>query len=423
MTSTHALFQNRPEPHTIILARGDRVRHWQVRPAALTVGLMAVSALALSCLGAATLFFLSDDVAVAFKARESRTVAAYEERIASLREQVDSLTTRQVLDRDTIRQEVSRLLDEQKVLNARVYELEPLLDEARSNGIIDAIVPVPQARPAHAANINAYAPGQASTADTRFEQFGVGSGNSDILSSAEPTEAFAFAALSDEILPSIERSLEEATLRQATGIRDLTDLAVSRTTQIQTVLDRVGVSVPVDAPSGIGGPFVPYDEDAARGDVERLADALTTLTELRTAVQTLPIHHPAIGAAQSSTFGVRQDPFLKRKALHGGLDFAAPTGTPVAATAAGTVVSAGTNGGYGKMVEVEHAGGFVTRYAHLSRISVQEGETIEAGTIVGAIGSTGRSTGPHLHYEVRRNGSAINPKRFIEAGAELASLL
>jgi murein DD-endopeptidase MepM/ murein hydrolase activator NlpD len=109
--------------------------------------------------------------------------------------------------------------------------------------------------------------------------------------------------------------------------------------------------------------------------------------------------------------------------MHSGLDFKVPSGRKVRAAGQGTVVSAGWNGGYGRMVEIDHGDGLTTRYAHLSKISVKEGDVIERGGVVGKVGSSGRSTGAHLHYEIRRNGTAINPLRFIKAGRKIAQLL
>ncbi|MCR9282862.1 MAG: M23 family metallopeptidase [Rhodobacteraceae bacterium] len=108
--------------------------------------------------------------------------------------------------------------------------------------------------------------------------------------------------------------------------------------------------------------------------------------------------------------------------MHTGIDFKAPYGARVFATAPGTVISAGRNGGYGKMVEIRHANGFVTRYAHMSRIQVSEGDHVLAGDLVGNVGSTGRSTGPHLHYEIRRHDKPGNPAAFLAAGDRFSAL-
>ena len=121
----------------------------------------------------------------------------------------------------------------------------------------------------------------------------------------------------------------------------------------------------------------------------------------------------------SSGFGSRSDPFNGHRAFHAGLDFKGPTGTDVVATAPGKVISADWHGGYGKMVEIDHGYGLKTRYAHLSAIDVVEGQDVAFGDKVGELGSTGRSTGPHLHYEVWYDGQARNPWNYLKAGANV----
>jgi murein DD-endopeptidase MepM/ murein hydrolase activator NlpD len=124
----------------------------------------------------------------------------------------------------------------------------------------------------------------------------------------------------------------------------------------------------------------------------------------------------------SSNFGVRIDPFLNRPAMHTGIDFRGNTGEPVRATASGTVTAAGWSGGYGRMVEIEHAHGVSTRYGHLSEIDVKVGQSIKIGQVVGRLGSTGRSTGPHLHYETRIDGEAVDPDKFLRAGTRVGAI-
>jgi murein DD-endopeptidase MepM/ murein hydrolase activator NlpD len=116
---------------------------------------------------------------------------------------------------------------------------------------------------------------------------------------------------------------------------------------------------------------------------------------------------------------VRTDPLIGTPALHSGMDFRAPIGSQIKATASGIVRKAGWNGGYGRMVEIDHGNGLATRFAHMSKILVSEGEQIKAGDVVGLVGSSGRSTGPHLHYEIRKYGAAIDPLRFIKAGKQI----
>ena len=117
----------------------------------------------------------------------------------------------------------------------------------------------------------------------------------------------------------------------------------------------------------------------------------------------------------TSGFGYRRDPFNGRAALHSGIDFKGAMGSPIFAAAEGRVTFAGRKGGYGNAVEVTHSNGLLTRYAHLSRIDVRPGQMVAAGATLGGLGSTGRSTGPHLHFEVRINDRAVNPRPFLEA--------
>jgi murein DD-endopeptidase MepM/ murein hydrolase activator NlpD len=137
----------------------------------------------------------------------------------------------------------------------------------------------------------------------------------------------------------------------------------------------------------------------------------------------LPLANPAPGHSVTSPFGVRTDPILGTAALHSGMDFRAPIGMAAKVTAAGVVTKAGWNGGYGRMVEVDHGNGFATRYGHLSEIDVAVGQKLAAGDVVGKTGSSGRSTGPHLHYEVRHNGEAIDPLRFLTVGKKVEQYL
>jgi murein DD-endopeptidase MepM/ murein hydrolase activator NlpD len=137
-------------------------------------------------------------------------------------------------------------------------------------------------------------------------------------------------------------------------------------------------------------------------------------------IDAIPVRRPTAGEADiTSSFGVRLDPFLRQPAMHTGIDFRGDAGDPVHATAAGRVVQAERNGGYGQMVEIDHGNGLVTRYAHLSAIAVSNGAAVAPGDLIGRIGSTGRSTGPHLHYEIRMQGEASDPQRFLRAGLRL----
>ncbi|MBB5193209.1 murein DD-endopeptidase MepM/ murein hydrolase activator NlpD [Silvimonas terrae] len=134
---------------------------------------------------------------------------------------------------------------------------------------------------------------------------------------------------------------------------------------------------------------------------------------LRPSSTTLPTLAPLTSGLQSSSFGWRIDPFNGHQAFHEGLDFVGAVGTPIKAAGAGTVVYAGFHPQYGNMVEIDHGNNLTSRYAHASKLLVKVGDHVEAGQVVSEIGSTGRSTGPHLHFEIRYRGVAQNPLRFL----------
>lgn len=156
------------------------------------------------------------------------------------------------------------------------------------------------------------------------------------------------------------------------------------------------------------------EEFASR--IQHAANDMSDMRSLGAAAQKLPFYRPTNNPALSSSYGVRFDPFTHRPAFHSGLDFPGAFYTPIMATAPGVISFTGVRSGYGNTVEIDHGGGFKTRYAHLAAIGVHVGERVAIGTRVGSMGSTGRSTGPHLHYEVWVNGKAQNPNRFLKAG-------
>lgn len=191
------------------------------------------------------------------------------------------------------------------------------------------------------------------------------------------------------------------------------------------------------AKGAAGGPYIPVpatgvppslahlnqlveslDDQAARsGDVFTLIES--RLLERRLELLMVPSAPPVVGPVGSG-FGFRIDPFTSRPALHTGLDFAGPVGTPIRSAAGGVVLSAEGAGAYGQMVEVDHGNGLVTRYAHTSRMLVRPGELVRRGQVIAHMGNTGRSTGAHLHFEVLLNGVPQNPARFLARGESLS---
>jgi murein DD-endopeptidase MepM/ murein hydrolase activator NlpD len=178
----------------------------------------------------------------------------------------------------------------------------------------------------------------------------------------------------------------------------------------------------------LGGPLIETDDPRALADVlgvdsdfaQRVRTAAANVSAaqaLGERAERLPLALPTRQGGQSSGFGVRVDPFTRRPAFHPGLDFPGARMTPVYATAPGVVSFTGLRAGYGRLVEVDHGQGVKTRYAHLARITVKPGQRVVVGAALGGMGSTGRSTGTHLHYEVWVGGRPQDPARFVRAGA------
>lgn len=167
---------------------------------------------------------------------------------------------------------------------------------------------------------------------------------------------------------------------------------------------------------GIGGPYIADESVALSPQARDMLGDLDELAAVSSIVSTLPLAEPIAHAQEHSHFGHRIDPFNGHMAFHSGIDLSGPPGTRIRSTAAGTVVAAGYDGAYGNAVDIDHGFGITTRYGHLSEITVEQGQKVSKGEVIGVQGSTGRSTGAHLHYEVRYNDKAMNPKRFLEAG-------
>jgi len=184
------------------------------------------------------------------------------------------------------------------------------------------------------------------------------------------------------------------------------------------------------ASDGLGGPLIEGKDPRALAAVlnvdedfaARLQHAVSDLSDMQaltTSAESIPLARPTVGTRETSGFGVRSDPFSGEPAYHPGQDFAGPYGSPIYVTAPGIVSYAGVRNGYGNTIEVDHGHGFKTRYGHLSAISVTVGQQVAVGQRIGAMGSTGRSTGTHLHYEVWVNGRPQNPMRFVKAGDDV----
>lgn len=217
--------------------------------------------------------------------------------------------------------------------------------------------------------------------------------------------------------------------RQLALVENLTRFADWRAQRAEEALRKLNLdpnammaAAETDAASAVGGPLHIL-ATSADGTIdprfERLGLSLARMAALERALDGVPQVVPAADQRITSAFGYRRDPFNGSGAMHNGIDFKGAYGSPIFAAAVGEVSFAGWKGGYGRTVEVTHSNGIVTRYAHLSRIDVAEGQSVEAGATLGGLGSSGRSTGPHLHFEVRINGSAVNPRPFLETAPDV----
>jgi len=412
------VFGSRTASHTITISRGSGGQRWTLRPwvVAPFVGLGVLSLIGSLIFGG--LFFFNDNVVRALLAREARGTNAYEERMAALRTEIDRLKTGQTRVRETVSAQVKDLLTQQAELTGRFQQLQPLLEKARDMGVLTTARPNGQsASPAALEK----APTANAPAQERQPLLRSNASHPDDISSLSlrHEDVNEIASL---VLPTIRKSVDMVSEEQTSTVAELARNTQTRASHLAEVLGTVGIRVEGVEPA-LGGPFIPANGELSFSDsLTRLDQALRTYDRLKTKSARVPLADPLPGARVTSIFGVRPDPFFHRAALHSGVDLAAPTGTLVKATAAGKVVSAGEAGGYGMMVEVDHGNGFSTRYAHLSEIDVASGTSIKAGQVVGRVGSTGRSTGSHLHYEVRTDETPVDPERYIRVGKKLAKL-
>jgi murein DD-endopeptidase MepM/ murein hydrolase activator NlpD len=380
---------------------GHRGRQIRLAPVAFWIAVGTVVVMAGWSAATATYFGFRNDLLKGLIARQAEQQYAYEDRIAELRARIDRTTSRQLLDQEQFEQKLDALLRRETTLESRSAALVGIVDPPTGSlrsakpGAA-ALAPPPQARDRRSALEPAAAPAIRKTAK-----------DADI----------------GGRLSHIEASLDRVERRQAVALAQMQERYEGKARRLRGVLADLGLKLESPAAAS-GGPFVPIKLPGEGNGFER---ALTRVSIARAQAEQIsrslvwvPVRKPVSGEIDvSSTFGVRVDPFLHIPAMHTGIDFRGDVGDAVHATAAGTVASAGWSGGYGKMVEIDHGNGLSTRYGHLSEIDVKVGDVIRIGEVVGHMGSTGRSTGPHLHYETRVDGEAVDPQRFLDAGERL----
>ncbi len=393
----------RKGPHHVIIARGDKVRSFAIRPRSLIIGALLAILVVSGIISGGAYSFLKDDLVISSVAEQSRIRQDYELRIADLYRQMDAVVSRQLVEREALSGQVAELIERQGQLVERQRLLTGLASDALAAGIdvLPMLAPLPLANPLR---------------ENPPETNGIGGPlDPTVTGAVDPDKNVGIPQL--DSLAIIVHTADWVEENQRDALATLAEAITERTGQLASALRSLGYA---GATPGIGGPLVPAVGDA---DFEDVSTELAEFARMREFALSLPLARPLPRLDVSSGYGRRVDPFLGQSAMHTGVDLRAASGTIVHATAPGTVIAAGVSGGYGKMVEIDHGSGIVTAYAHLSSISVRVGQAIGAGNSVGRVGSTGRSTGPHLHYEIRKDDRSIDPMAHLLTGREIVGLL
>jgi murein DD-endopeptidase MepM/ murein hydrolase activator NlpD len=386
-------------------ARLGAIALWVIVGALVTAGAWSMTS--------TTYFAFREDVRAGLIARQAEMQSAYEDRIAELRAQIDRFSSRQLIDQEEYEKKLEQILRRQWALESRAGAL---------NGLGDTTAAIKQpARGGGSAEPRAQAPKPGRDKGAFMMAPDRGPDSRTVLGKGGIPGA----------IERLQASLDRLEQRQAATVGSLAERYDAKARRIRAVLVELGLDLGKasnESTAAVGGPFVPVnvakDASTFERQLSRAQLARAQITRLTRTLGSIPVRKPIDGELdQQSGFGVRVDPFLSTPAMHTGLDLHGETGDVVRATGEGTVIAAGWNGGYGRTVDIDHHNGISTRYAHLSSIDVRVGQSVKCGQILGKVGSTGRSTGPHLHYETRLKGEPVDPQKFLRAGARLASAL
>lgn len=373
--------------------------------------------------GATTLYvYFHDDALAYLVAHQTEMVRSYDGQLAALENEVARLKSLKLIEQERVDHVVSDLARRQVEVEQRQNKLTDIAakEKRRSEPSGNASDIMPSVRPTARPDIGIMP--KPSPISDRFQlrpQFDrateLRAREREALDSSRPVAAR---------IASLGSALDRIETRQNQTLQQFEKSFSGRETKMREVLADLGIAAPAPATAlAEGGPFIPLKAGEHRFDqrMARVEETATAISDLNRVLDFVPVRYPVPRNSDiTSPFGVRTDPFLHQAALHSGIDFRGSPGEPARATAAGVVTNASYRGGYGLMVEIDHGHGLVTRYGHLSAINVVEGQRVQAGEAVGRIGSTGRSTGPHLHYEVRVKGEPIDPQRYLHAGLPLA---
>jgi murein DD-endopeptidase MepM/ murein hydrolase activator NlpD len=392
-----------PQPADYTLAHAGR--QIRVGPIAFWIATGALVIMATWSVITATYFAFRDDVLTGLIARQAEMQYGYEDRIADLRAQIDRMSSRQLLNQEQYEQKLDQIMRRQSALENRANAIQAMPDAITTGSVRPTTREQTRSVPNRPTPINDKSSGL-------------------LLPERNPGREVNVAAA----LARLQSSLDRIEARQTASLASMEEAYEAKARRIRGVFADLGLdAASINSNTAVGGPLVaprlPANAGSFEQHVHRVGAARAQVERLNRTLAALPVRTPVLGEPDiSSGFGMRIDPFIRSPAMHTGMDFRGDPGDPVRATAEGVVTLAGANGGYGNMIEIDHGNGINTRYAHLSDIGVKLGQRVRAGQIIGKIGSTGRSTGPHLHYETRVSGDAIDPRKFLRAGVRLGGV-
>ena len=378
----------------------------------------------------ATYFAFRDDVLTRLIARQAEMQYAYEDRIAELRAKVDRTTSRQLLDQEQFDQKLDQIMRRQTTLESRATALGAIPDALVTGSIRSpsrgtnpadtAASGTPKPSPISDTVIFVAPPDREARLESRAP-----------ITVKPPANQFAKIQGVDNVLVRLQTSLDQVESRQMAALNSVEDGIESRVRRMRGVISDLGLDMAqLEAATPRAGDGRSLRSRQTSGRRRRLrAPALSDQHHARADGAS----QPDAGAGALSQAGGRRSRIHVTVSGSAAIRSSAarpctpvsisapPWAIPVRATANGKVASAGWAGGYGRMVEIDHGNGLSTRYGHLSEIGVKVGDPIKIGQVIGEVGSTGRSTGPHLHYETRIDGEAVDPQKFLRAGVRLTA--
>ncbi|MDD7908483.1 M23 family metallopeptidase [Pseudovibrio exalbescens] len=432
-------------PHYVILKTPRGEKAFTLHPATAVIAGTTLLVFSIGYFSATAYLMMRDEMLTTTVMKETELRRSYEDEITRLRGRIETLNSKQQITEHRASESLTDIRSRQAALQERQNKLTRILALAKDSGMeIASLVqsPIPIRKPTSSDKPSSVQASVISFAENGLQDSVGGEPvpleNPSALLGLRPTTSgvpAASAAMAPTAVPSpkVEKDLEELSSLelQLEGQIDeskavlaaVLAFAQADLNSMKSVASSLKVDVPAAEQASVGGPYVPLPGADFDTFLTKTEQALAWRHRLKAELKELPLAAPLSTSRITSRFGARMDPFLKRPAMHTGVDFKATVGTPIRAPADGKVTYSGYRGGYGKSVEIKHSNGMTTRFAHMHKIFVDKGDNVYAGDMIGAVGNTGRSTGPHLHYETRINNAPVDPMPFIQAGERLEGIL